>query len=604
MPISLCRIREKKEYVLFILFSALFLFFSPVDQKPAIDVVFPASEQVLKGSKFHFIYGNVQPSNAQFKINGRFVKLYKTGSFMAYLPVEKGEFVFECSAIVGNDTMKYNHFVYVDFLSEIPTDSLMIDLDSVSPKESLILVPGDELELSLRATPKSKVLFKIEGSNNWYLLKPKKRHPEFYSGKLLLTDKIQNSSTNGHVGTYEIDASDPIKNRSIKVRVENTDGDVISHSFGDITISAEPVNRFIELKEEITRIFTDHENPGDLFLPSETVLKVSSKKGPFWRVAIGQESGWIKDGTFRWLTKEDEPAMSRISKIQIEELDYLTRVRVPLSHKAPFRVEQTRNQKHLQLNIWDVQATQDIDLINPSGLIKRILWENKIENTVKLNFLLDAKQQWGYYSSYENNDLLLDIRHPPKSISGKLPLYGRSIMLDAGHHPDEGVIGPSRLEERQVNWQITKILKHLLEEDGANVILTRTDEQGMSINGRLQKINLIQPEVVISIHNNSIPEGFDPYRRRGTSTYYYHPQSYPLAKLVQNNLVREIKLPSQGVRFADLAICRPTGMPSILIEAAFMVLPKQEYLLGTEKFQTKIAKSIHKSLKQFFKKNI
>lgn len=123
------------------------------------------------------------------------------------------------------------------------------------------------------------------------------------------------------------------------------------------------------------------------------------------------------------------------------------------------------------------------------------------------------------------------------------------------------------------------------------------------MNGRLQKINLIQPDVVVSIHNNSLPEGFDPYRRRGTATFYYHLQSYPLAKMVQNNLVRDLKLPSQGVRFADLAICRLSGMPTILVEAAFMVLPKQEYLLGTEKFQNKIATSLFRSLKQFFKKN-
>ncbi len=180
---------------------------------------------------------------------------------------------------------------------------------------------------------------------------------------------------------------------------------------------------------------------------------------------------------------------------------------------------------------------------------------------------------------------------------------GKLIMLDAGHHPDEGAIGPSRLEEREVNWKITNILKNLLEESGATVLLTRSEEQGMTVPGRLKLINFVQPDVVISIHNNSLPDGFDPYRKRGTVTYYYHRQSYPLASLIQSNLRKDIKLPSQGVRFANLALCRPTGMPTVLVEAAFMVLPKQEYLLGTHKFQNKIAKSLFKSLRQFFKKN-
>ncbi len=576
----------------------------PSNGNPKIDVVYPVAGQVLKENSHHFIYGNVQPPHSKFTINGKRVSLYKNGAFMAYLPVQKGDFVFHCKATADGYTAKYEVPIYVDHTPEIPRDTFMIDYDSVKPEHPLIITAGDELKVSIRATPGCKVSIKIDDTNDWFPLAPGKVHPDFYSTNLLLVDDIKISAANGGlVNTFEIDKMNPIKNRLIKLRIENPKGNVIIHSFGNISIITEPMAQLIELTNELTTVRTTGRNQHDLFLPAGIQFRVTGRKGKYWRVAFGKTFGWINEGNFKWLESNIQRHVQEIDKIHFEELEGLTRIRIPLSHKMPFLVEQNRNQKKIKLNIWDVKAGKGIEFTNSTILVDKISWENKTDDQLILNFKLNLKQQWGYFAYYQDNDLLLELKHPPKSESVEAPLMGKLIMLDAGHHPDEGAIGPSRLEEREVNWKITNILKKLLEESGATVLLTRSEEQGMTVPGRLKLINFVQPDVVISIHNNSLPDGFDPYRKRGTVTYYYHQQSYPLASLIQSNLIKDIKLPSQGVRFANLALCRPTGMPTVLVEAAFMVLPKQEYLLRTQKFQNKIANSLYKSLKQFFKKN-
>lgn len=576
----------------------------PSNGNPKIDVVYPVAGQCLKENGHHFIYGNVQPPHSRFTINGKKVSLYKNGAFMVYLPVQKGDFVFHCIATADGDTAKYEVPIYVDHTPEIPDDTFMIDYDSIEPKHPLILTSDDELKVSVRATPGSKVSFKIDNTNDWFPLTAGKVHPDFYSGNLLLVDNIKTSAANGGlVGTFEIDKMNPIKDRLIKLRIENSQGNVIIHSFGNISIITEPMAQLIELTNEMTTVKTTGRNQHDLFLPVGIQFRVTGRKGKYWRVAFGKTFGWINERNFKWLESDIQLHVQEIDKIHFEELEGLSRIRIPLSNKMPFLVVQSRDQKTIKLIIWNVQAGQNIVLTNSTILVDRITWENKTDDKLVLNFQLNLKQQWGYFAYYQDNHLLLELKHPPKSESVEAPLMGKLIMLDAGHLPDEGAIGPSRLEEREVNWKITEILKKLLEEGGATVLLTRSEEQGMTVPGRLKLINFVQPDVVISIHNNSLPDGFDPYRKRGTVTYYYHQQSYPLARMIQNNLIKDIKLPSQGVRFANLVLCKPTGMPAVLVEAAFMVLPKQEYLLGTQKFQNKIAKSLFKSLKQFFKKN-
>lgn len=61
-----------------------------------------------------------------------------------------------------------------------------------------------------------------------------------------------------------------------------------------------------------------------------------------------------------------------------------------------------------------------------------------------------------------------------------LPVSNKIIILDAGHgNPDEGAQSNSGTTEASINLKIVLKVQQLLEQSGATVLLTRSDEGGI-----------------------------------------------------------------------------------------------------------------------------
>ena len=60
------------------------------------------------------------------------------------------------------------------------------------------------------------------------------------------------------------------------------------------------------------------------------------------------------------------------------------------------------------------------------------------------------------------------------------PITNKIIILDAGHGlPDEGAVGFYATSEQAINLSVTLKLQKLIEQSGAKVLLTRSDENGI-----------------------------------------------------------------------------------------------------------------------------
>ncbi|WP_407312626.1 N-acetylmuramoyl-L-alanine amidase [Desulfosporosinus sp. SB140] len=189
-------------------------------------------------------------------------------------------------------------------------------------------------------------------------------------------------------------------------------------------------------------------------------------------------------------------------------------------------------------------------------------------------------------------------------------LAGKTIMLDPGHGgPDTGAIGPNHTYEKNNTLPIAQDLSTILQQAGAKVLLTRSDDSSPAANysevedlqARVNEASESKPDLFISIHNDS----FDNPTVQGTTTYYCHsnPQqqaSQQLASSIQAAVIDTVKTNNRGVKDANFYVIRYTSMPAVLLEAAFISSPYEEARLQNETFRKNVATAIFHGIYNYY----
>ena len=188
-------------------------------------------------------------------------------------------------------------------------------------------------------------------------------------------------------------------------------------------------------------------------------------------------------------------------------------------------------------------------------------------------------------------------------------LNGKTIVIDPGHGgSDSGAVGPTGILEKNVTLAVALKVKAILNDAGAVVILTRSNDRDVSniknaadaqeLQARVDVGNQNQADVFLSIHANS----FSSQTAHGTATYYYSGSSMGsvLAADLQDELVRAGGLADRGKATANFYVLKHTNMPASLIEMAFISNPQEEQLLNSASFQQKTAEAICRALNSFF----
>ena len=123
----------------------------------------------------------------------------------------------------------------------------------------------------------------------------------------------------------------------------------------------------------------------------------------------------------------------------------------------------------------------------------------------------------------------------------------------------------------------------------------------MGLYERARRADSAGAELFVSLHQNALPDGVRPFGQSGTSTYYYQPVSRDLAEDVQAGVLRSLGLHDLGISWADLAVVRQSWMPAVLVEGAFIMMPRQEAALRTAGFQESYARGVLDGLRAFLR---
>jgi N-acetylmuramoyl-L-alanine amidase len=230
------------------------------------------------------------------------------------------------------------------------------------------------------------------------------------------------------------------------------------------------------------------------------------------------------------------------------------------------------------------------------SLVRQMSWAQTQRQEVTLAVELSAPV-WGYRARWSRNDLLLEVRRPPRIMAND-PLRGRVIAIDPGH-PPLGSTGPTGLREAEANLAVAFQLRDMLEAAGARVQMTRTADSAVDLWPRVALADSSGAELLVSIHNNALPDGINPFINNGTSVFYNLPRSVPLASAIQRSLVRRLGLPDLGISRADFAIVRATWMPSVLVEGMFIIMPEQETALRSPAGTRRYARGVYEGIRSF-----
>ncbi|MBD3179542.1 MAG: hypothetical protein GF417_07945 [Candidatus Latescibacteria bacterium] len=217
------------------------------------------------------------------------------------------------------------------------------------------------------------------------------------------------------------------------------------------------------------------------------------------------------------------------------------------------------------------------------------------------------------------------------------------IMIDPGHGgTDGGRVSSSGVQEKDINLDIARELKGMLVERlGVEVLMTREDDQFLTLTERGEIANIEEADIFISIHCNG---WFHP-EAGGFETYFLAParteeerrqareensaveledaemdpekleeldfiiwdmvqnefiaESSELAETVQKELAEVLTIRNRGVKQAGFKVLRGINMPAILIEVAFLSNRSEEKLLQDQSFQSSVCAGIVEAVRKF-----
>jgi len=185
------------------------------------------------------------------------------------------------------------------------------------------------------------------------------------------------------------------------------------------------------------------------------------------------------------------------------------------------------------------------------------------------------------------------------------------VVLDAGHGGDDpGKVGVNGAKEKDVNLEITMLVKEYLEASDVKVILTREEDVGLydagtdnkKVQDMKRRVEIFEKSgasLAVSIHQNSYPEEYV----HGAQVFYYtgSAEGKRLAESIQSCLISLVDPENtRQVKANDsYYLLKKTGIPIVIAECGFLSNQAEAKKLCDEEYQKKVAWAIHLGIMQY-----
>lgn len=569
---------------------------APVVGPLALRVVYPPDGATIVARDSTVIFGSTGTGDARLRINGIDVPVLPNGAWLGWLPLPADRSTWSLVATRGADTARLVRRLVMPAPRPVLADDgpLRVDSASVRPAAGEARLTSERMRVTVRA-PRSATVTWVgpEGT----------RRPLH------------------HLATLGTASGDPMLwGTDVEVAALSAGGRLVVARGGDSLVLATPPVAAIDGAGRRFGVVGDRAPAPTPFAPDSdrvvsarpvasggtykwfllpgTVVELTGRSGDMWRVRLDHDlDAWLPSADVRELPA-GVPAPVRVAgNARVVSRGEWSDLVIPMAERPAWAVE-AREDGYV-LDLFGTTGNTDIlNVASADSIVRTVTWSQPGRERVRYEVATRAPP-FGYLVRWERGAFVLRMRRAPV-VQPARPLAGLVIAVDAGHPPG-GSTGPTGLNEAVATLAIAERLRALLEARGATVAMTRTGPEAVALGDRPELARRAGAHAFVSIHLNALPDGVNPYGAHGTGTYYFTPPSVPLARAVQRGMVRHMGLRDLGINYDNLAVLRPTWMPAILCEGAFVMLPEQEALLRTPAFQAAYALGVAEGLEGYFR---
>lgn len=579
-----------------------------------ISVAYPAEDAALTSADSNFIFGDVGTGGAALTINGAPVEVAPNGAFLGFVPVPP-DGVYRLRASAGGHAAETTRRVRVPARTAVAQG---VDAASVTPRGTISEYAGERITVRFRGAPGGRAQLRLPDGGTYPLAET--RTMERAEG-FMQDEAVAAREVSEYAGTFPVTVplrhvAEGAEPPSLAPNGAATGGAIIEFfaGTGEPVRIPLPLNLGVLREGETRTAIASANRPGSFaigtaipgsgtpyhwFFPNGTRLTVTGEREGAYRVRLtGDLSVWVAAGDVRLMPEGAPPATGTVGTVRVDPAPGHVDVRLVTSERLPFEVR--AEDRALEIRVYGAESrTNWLHYGTEDPLVRRVQWQQERDDLYVVRVDL-AESVWGWQAAWdERGSLVVRVRRPPR-IDPARPAAGLRIAVDAGHPPG-GAIGPTGLTEAEANLAISQRLARMLREAGAEVLETRPDAQAVELGARPQRAAEWDAHLLVSVHNNAFPDGVNPWENNGTSVFYNAPQSLGLARHMQRELLRELGLRDLGIARADLALVRPTWMPSVLTETMFLMVPQQEAALRDPAVHERIARAHFRAIEAFLR---
>jgi N-acetylmuramoyl-L-alanine amidase len=568
----------------------------PFGAGPAVRLVHPPEGARLPYLKSSFVLGSADP-RGRLTVNGQPVPIHPEGGFVTMVSYTTGTFTIRAELALNGSTTTVTRRVVVAPPSP-PAPAFPLAIQSVKPEADASVLPGEPVNVSVRASPGHEASFQVQGVR----------------GRFPLTEDPGSSGRGAYRGVFVPRAGDELERAWIRVTLSDMQhrSKITEEAPGRLSLLDDRVPTVLEVSTDIAVLRAGPAaSAGDkagyaLFPAPGSRLHAVGRRGKEWKVRLtADRAAWIGDSEAKVLPRGTPLPRPYVGSLSVTARGRSTEVRVAVGTKVPFEVVPSEDGGVLDVRLFGAVSNTDWIHYESTGVVvRRVEWRQEGSDVYAFRVFAEPGAWWGYDARYEGDTFVLELRRPPSDPFAKSPLEGLVVAVDAGHASDKGSVGPTELLEKDANRAIAACLQKKLAEEGAQVVMVRPGDQHVDLYDRPKVAWQAKADLLVSVHNNAVPEGSDPRERGGYSVYYFHPHSFALAKDVHRAYgdVLGGTLKDDGLHYGNLALARASQMPAVLTESAYMVLPREEALLKKESFQCDCAESVLRGLRAFVRR--